>query len=179
LRNPQVTLAARVKRNAKIKIAKFFDIFEPVLQLINFSPYRLFNYEKTGLIVIQHKESKVISLKGKRRISLSSAERCSLVTIVTRMNASYVPLLVFSRTNMNAELLDNGPPGLIAACYKAGWIQKGSFRQRFKYFVGFVKKSKKVPFILTLDGHYSHSRNIEVIRVCSGKRGAHCLLSPA
>ena len=32
-----------------------------------------------------------------------------------------------------------------------------------KHFVRFVKLSQKDPVILTLDSHYSHSRNIEVI----------------
>jgi hypothetical protein len=73
---------------------------------------------------------KFISLKGKRQASLSSADGGSLVTIVTCMNATitYVsPLLVFTRSNMKAELLDNVLPGSIAACHIAGWTQKGSF----------------------------------------------------
>jgi hypothetical protein len=39
-----------------------------------------------------------------------------------------------------------------------------------------VKPSKQDPVILTLDGHYSHSRNIEVID-CAWENavGAHCL----
>jgi hypothetical protein len=73
------------------------------------------------------------------------------------------PLVVFPRSNMKAELLDSAPPGSIAACHKAGWIQERCFTQRFKYFVRFVKMSRKGPVILTLDGHYSHSRNIEMI----------------
>ena len=99
-----------------MKVAKFVDIFEPVLG--NFSSHRLFTYEDTGLIVVY----KVISLKGKRRISLSSAERGSLVTIVTCMNitVTYFPLLVFPRSNMNAELLYSTPPGSTAAFHKAG-----------------------------------------------------------
>jgi hypothetical protein len=59
----------------------------------------------------------------------------SLVTIVTFMNATimYVPpLLVFPRSNMKAYLLDSTPPGSVAACHKAGWIQKGSCTQWFK-----------------------------------------------
>jgi hypothetical protein len=167
LRKPQATSAARVKGFTKANVAKFFDIYEPMLQLIKFSPHRLFNCDETGLTVVQHKVSKVISLKGKRRVSsLSSAERGSLVTIVTCMNVigMYVPpLLVFPRCNMKAELLDGAPPGSIAACHKAGWIQKESFTQWFKHFVSYVKPSKEDPVILTLDGHYSHTRNIEVI----------------
>ena len=55
LRIFQVTSTARVKGFTKIKVAKFFDIFEPVLQLINFSPCRLFNCEEMGLTVVQDK----------------------------------------------------------------------------------------------------------------------------
>jgi hypothetical protein len=53
------------------------------------------------------------------------------VTVVTYINAAgmYDPLLVFPRSIMKAELLDGAPPGSIAACHKAGWIQKGSFTQ--------------------------------------------------
>jgi len=50
-----VTSTARVKGFTKINVAKFFDIFEPLLLLINFSPNRLFNYEETGLIVVRQK----------------------------------------------------------------------------------------------------------------------------
>jgi hypothetical protein len=71
LRKPQVTSAARVKEFTKVKIAKFFNIFEPRLQVINLSPHHLFNYDETGLAVDQHKVRKVISLKGKQRVSLS------------------------------------------------------------------------------------------------------------
>jgi hypothetical protein len=75
------------------------------------------------------------------------------------MNAivTYVsPVLVFPRSNMKAELLDSVPPGSIAACHKAGWIQKKSFTQWYKHFVRSVKLSKKDPFILALDCHYFH-----------------------
>jgi hypothetical protein len=38
LRKPQATSAARVKGFTKKNVAKFFDIYEPLLELINFSP---------------------------------------------------------------------------------------------------------------------------------------------
>jgi len=66
----QATSAAKVKGFTKAKVAKFFDVIEPVLRLINF-PHRLFSYDERGLNVVQHKACKVISLKSKRRISLS------------------------------------------------------------------------------------------------------------
>jgi hypothetical protein len=64
------------------KVAKYFDISEPMLRLINFRSHRLFKLRRKGLTVVQRQECKVISLQGKRRISLSSEEWGSLVTIV-------------------------------------------------------------------------------------------------
>jgi hypothetical protein len=81
LRKPQVTSAARVNEFTKINFAEFFYIFEPMLT--NFSAHRLLSYEETGLSVVQYKVCKIISLKAKRKIFLSSAERGSFVTIVT------------------------------------------------------------------------------------------------
>jgi len=46
----QATSAARVKGFTKANVAKCFDVFEPVLRLINF-PHRLFSYDETGLNV--------------------------------------------------------------------------------------------------------------------------------
>jgi len=47
----------------------------------------------------------------------------------------------------------------------------------FKRFVRFVELSQKVPLILTLDGHYSHSRNIEVIG-CARENAMHIFCLP-
>jgi hypothetical protein len=140
LGKPQVTPVTGVKEVTKTNDAKYFDILEPVLQLINFSSHRLFNYDETGVTVVQHKAYKVMFLKGKRRMSLSSAEMDSFVTIVTCMNATitYVPLrLVIPKSNMKSELLDDVPPGSIAAFHKAGWIQKESFTRRVQTFCPF------------------------------------------
>jgi len=80
--------------------AKFLDTV-PLLWLINVSPHSLFNYDKRDLTVVQHKVCTVISLEGKQRVHLSSAERDSLTTTATCMNATitYIPhLLVFPRS---------------------------------------------------------------------------------
>ena len=182
---PQVTSTTRVKGVTKANVATFFNIFEPVLRLIKFSPHRSFIYEETSLTAFQHEVCKFIYLKCKQRVPLSSAERGSLVTTAKFMNATITcvsPLLVFSRSNMKADLLDSAPPGPIAASHKAGWIQERCFTQRFKYFVRFVKLSRKDPIILTLGGHYWSLFSFEEYRddrLCSGKRSAHCLPSPA
>ena len=157
---------------------KFLDRFEPVLRLINFSPSLIHLWGNESHC--QQEVCNFIYLKCKRRVPLSSTERGSLVTILKCMNATitYVsPLLMFPRSNMKAELLDSAPSDSIAACHKAGWIQEKCFTQRFKYFVRLMKLSRKDHVILTLGGHYSHSRNVEMID-CAQGNGMHivCLL---
>jgi hypothetical protein len=64
LHKTEVTSATRVRGFTKIKVATFFDVFEVILLLIDFSSHRLFNCEETGLNAVQHKVRKVISHKG-------------------------------------------------------------------------------------------------------------------
>ena len=51
-------------------------------------------------------------------------------------------------------------------------IPRGEYRARFfsRWFLHFVKhtKPKKDPVILVLDGHYSHTRDLEVIISAQG-----------
>jgi hypothetical protein len=78
---------------------------EPVLRPINSYPHSLFTYDETSPTVVQHKVGKVVSLKSKQRVSFSSAERGSSVTIVTWMNATVTfvpPVLVLAVSKMNA-----------------------------------------------------------------------------
>jgi len=63
LRKPQATSAARAKGLAKDNVVNFFDVFEPLLRLINSSPHRLHNCVETGLTVAQRNACKVILLR--------------------------------------------------------------------------------------------------------------------
>jgi hypothetical protein len=74
--------------------------------------------------------------------------------------------------------MDGGPPGSIATCHKAGWIQKETFTQWFTHFFRFAKPSIEDHFNLTLVVHYPHSRTIDVIECSREKGGAHRLLPP-
>jgi len=64
---------------------------------------------------------------------------------------------------MKVENMDCPPPGSIAARHNAGWAWNESFKLRFRHFVHFLKPSKGDRVILTLDGRYSHWRNISAI----------------
>jgi len=64
---------------------------------IQHNPARLYNCCETGIIILQHKHTKILGLKGKRQISsLKSAEWGSLVTVVTcyEPNGHFIPPLL-------------------------------------------------------------------------------------
>lgn len=66
---------------------------------------------------------------------------------------------------MKTELLDGTPPGTIGGCHPSGWIQPELFTKWLKHFVSIAKPSKEDPVLLVLDGHYSHTRNLDVIDI--------------
>ncbi|XP_050306291.1 uncharacterized protein LOC126743304 [Anthonomus grandis grandis] len=125
-RKPQGVSAARIKWFTRENCAAFFD--------------------DIGITTVQHKHSRVLSLRGKRKVeALTTSETGALVTVVTCMSATgiYVPsMLVFPRKNMKPELLNGAPPGTIARCHPS---------------------AKGDPVVLILDGHYSHTCNIPLI----------------
>jgi hypothetical protein len=167
VRRPQPLSVARIRGFTHENVEIFIAILKPELERIKYSAARLYNVDETGVTTAQHTSQKVISLQGKQQVhKLSSAERGALVTVVTCMSAAgtYVPsLLVFPRKRMKPELLDGAPPGTIAGCHPPGWIQLDLFTQWFYHFISFVKPSKEDPVVLVVDGHYSHTRNIDVI----------------
>lgn len=48
-------------------------------------------------------------------------------------------------------------------CHPSGWIQTNIFTRWFENFIEIVKPTAEKPVLLILDGHYSHTRNTDVI----------------
>nr|CAH7753508.1 unnamed protein product [Callosobruchus chinensis] len=168
-RNPQGISAARVKGFTKENCQAFFTLLESVLPKISYNPAAIYNLDETGITTVQHEHTKVISLKGKRQVAaLTASERGALITMVTCMNAVgrfIPPMLIFPRKNMKPELLNGTPPGTVARCHPSGWIQQEIFTDWLRHFIEHVKPSESSQVVLILDGHYSHSRNIDVINI--------------
>jgi hypothetical protein len=76
------------------------------------------------------------------------------------------PLFVFPRKNMKQELMIGTPPGSIHACHPSWCVDKElDIFQWFLHFIEHTKPTKEDPVILILDGHYSHTRNLEAINL--------------
>jgi hypothetical protein len=113
---------------------------------IQHNPARLYNCDKTGITIVQHKYTKILGLKGKRLISsVQSADRSSLVTFATFLSPTgqfISPLLVFPRKYIKQELMNGTPPGLNQACYFSGQIQSEIFTQWFLHFIRHTEPTK-------------------------------------
>jgi len=167
VRTPEGLSPSRARGFTPGSVAQFFEIYKPAMDNIKHNPARLYNCDKTGITIVQHKHMKILGMKGKRQISsLQPAERGSLVTVINCMSPTghfIPPLLVFTRKNMKQELMNGTPPGSIHACHPSGWIQSEIFSHWFLHFIKHTKPIKEDPVILVLDWQYSHIRNLEVI----------------
>ena len=74
MRTPERISAARMKGFRSENVARFFDIYESELRKVNHPLHRIFNADETGIITVQHRHSKDVSMRGKKEVaSLTSA----------------------------------------------------------------------------------------------------------
>jgi len=86
------------------------------------------------------------------------------VTVVTCMSPTghfIPPLLVFPRNNTKEELMSDWINPRVPSLGVD--TERDFFSQWFLNFSKHTKPTKEDPVILVLDGHYSHTRNLEVI----------------
>lgn len=97
---------------------------------------------------------------------MTSAERGETVTAEICFSAAGVyvpPMLIFPRKRMNPAFQVGLPPAALVACSDSGWINKELFLKWFKHFVAFSGASPENPVLLILDGHSTHTKNIDLI----------------
>lgn len=73
------------------------------------------------------------------------------------------PLIIFPRKKTDENLKNGVPLGAVVKCHPSGWIQLSTFSEWFEHFVENVKPTLDDPVLLIIDGHYSHTKNIDVI----------------
>jgi hypothetical protein len=141
MRTSECISAAGVKGFRSENVARSFDIYESELRKVNHQAHRIFSVVETRITAVQHRHSKVVSMRGKNEVeSLTSAKKGNIITVVTCRSASgtYIPpLTVFPKKNMREELMDGAPAGSISACHPSGWNQTDIFTKWFDHFVHF------------------------------------------
>jgi len=171
IRKPEKTSFARKEGFNKASVQKFFDLLDAAFEEHNYLSDRIFNVDETGLTVVPSKIPQIIGRKGKCQISMvTSAERGSLITIICAMNAAGIfvsPMIIFPRKNITNALMKGAPSGSIGVAHPSGWVQTNLFTQWFKHFIDKTNPNKNKPILLLLDGHYSHTKNIDLINLTS------------
>lgn len=167
LRTPESTSGARAMGFNKVSVDKFFLLLTKVVDKHKLTASQIYNCDETGITVNPKSNSKIIALKGKRQVGLlTSADRGETVTALLCMSASgaYMPpMLIFPRKRMQQEFEMGLPPGGWAEVHSSGWITLDTFFAWFKKFVTFSNASKTSPVLLILDGHSTHTKNLNVI----------------
>lgn len=181
IRKPEATSAARAMGFNKLTVGKFYQLLGDVYDKYKFTPNNIYNCDETGISIVSKTKSKILAMKGRKQVgSLSSAERGQTITIEICFNAAgtYMPpLIIFPRQRMKAELLDHAPPGSTAVCNPRGWITTEIFSTWFKQFIQFSGATPNNHVLLLLDGHVSHTQNLEVIDLAR-KNGVIILCFP-
>ncbi|XP_055550962.1 uncharacterized protein LOC129733260 [Wyeomyia smithii] len=73
------------------------------------------------------------------------------------------PFFIFPRQRMHDALMVGAPPESKFACNSSGWSTLETFSQWFDSFLRCYRPTKEDPVLLILDGHSSHTRNLEVL----------------
>lgn len=155
----------------KAKVEKFFDVLRHVLFIEDenrkIPPENIYNVDESGFTICQ-KTGKILAKKGKKSVGqLTSAEKGKTVTSVCCISAAGVyvpPMLIFPRAKLKPSLMDQAPAGSVAAANKSGWISEPIFTKWFHHFINFVRpRDRPDPVLVLMDGHASHTANLEVI----------------
>jgi len=172
IRTPEATSIQRAQGFNKAKVATFFSVLKPILfDELNgtrkIPPENIYNADET-VFSICHKPHKIVAKRGKQYVgALTSAERGRNTTVVCCISAvgNYIPpFIIFPRVHMKSSLMDSAPPGSVGNATKSGWINEEMFSAWFDHFLANVQPlSRPQPVLLLLDGHSSHTRNIEVL----------------
>jgi transposase-like protein len=154
IRKPEATSGARAMGFNKVAVSRFFKLLTEIVD-----KYKI-TAERIGL-------SKILATKGKRQVgAVTSAERGETVTVEVCFSAggSYIPpTLIFPRKRLQQGFLEGLVPGGSVELNEKGWIDMDIFFNWFKKFVIFSHASKETPVLLLLDGHASHTKNLNVI----------------
>lgn len=61
------------------------------------------------------------------------------------------------------SLMRGASPDAIGVAHPSGLVQTNLFTQWMQHFIDKIKPSETSPVLLILDGHYSHTKNLDAI----------------
>lgn len=167
LRQPENISIARCKGFNRTNVYGFFNILEKLVDENDIDAFHIYNVDESGFSTVQKKSPKILASKGKHQVGfIASGERGINTTLVCCCNAAgnYIPpMIIFKRQRMHPALRNGCLPGSIIEISESGYINTDLFVKWLNHFIQFVKPNIREKYLLLLDGHTTHSKNLEAI----------------
>ncbi|KAJ8879300.1 hypothetical protein PR048_019908 [Dryococelus australis] len=140
-------------------VTKFFALLREEYNYYNNPPHRIFNVYETSLNNVPgEKNSKFSRITSAYCGSSASAVMCASAS------GGFIPsMLNFRHQKFERELEDGALAGTIFACNEKGWTKLCVFEKWFDHFLAHTKPTADDRVLLLLDGHLSHTKNLNVI----------------
>jgi len=169
VKSPEALSAARATGMNKPVISQWFDNYEKMLSDLNIKqcPANIWNLDESGFqdYFLPHK---AVGEKGVALYQITGAEKGETVTVIPVFNAmgDFGPLMViFKAGKMKTEWAVGSPPNTIVRASKDGYINSELFVEFGRHFVQYLRRraSNACKNLLVLDGHSTHTYNVEFL----------------
>ncbi|XP_046994508.1 MFS-type transporter clz9-like [Schistocerca americana] len=160
LRTPEQTSISWATGFTEANVKMFFDNLICLKAKYRFEPQDIYNLDETAATTVQ-KPPKVLAQTGCTTVGqATSAEKGSLVTMVSIISASGTavpPFLVFPRVHFKDHMLHNAPPGSESGATVPCWMNSELFLPVLQHVVKHERPTKEHPNLMILDNHESHT----------------------